>query len=41
MKRIDENLDSLTVLADHLLKTKRDSKILKIQEVHDIFFKTK
>ena len=33
-------MDLLTVLEDHLLKTKKEYKNLKKQGIHDIFIKT-
>ena len=39
-KIIIDNLDLHIVLVDYLQKTKKESKILKKQEIHDIFIKT-
>ena len=39
LKCIEDNLDLSTVLAEHLLKTKKKCKILKKQDIHDIFIK--
>ena len=36
---ISNNLDLLRVVADRLLQTKKEDKISKKQEIHDIFIK--
>ena len=38
--RFTYSLDLHTVPVDHLQKTKKESKNLKKQEIHDIFIKT-